>query len=98
MLQAAASLELEAKGGAGSLQAGAVRAGLLGDWRLVFTDSPPALKGGVSGAWANPDPDPNPNPNPNPDPNPDPNPNPKRLAAYLFRWRSHGVHVGAEDL
>lgn len=49
VLQAAASLELEAKGGAGSLQAGAVRAGLLGDWRLVFTDSPPALKGGVSG-------------------------------------------------
>jgi len=46
----------------------------------------------------NPNPHPNPNPNPNPDPNPDPNPNPKRLAAYLFRWRSHGVHVGAEDL
>ena len=46
----------------------------------------------------NPHPNPNPNPNPNPDPNPDPNPNPKRLAAYLFRWRSHGVHVGAEDL
>ena len=27
----------------------AVRAALVGDWRLVFTDSPPALKGGVSG-------------------------------------------------
>jgi len=49
VLQAAASLELEAKSEAGSLQAEAVRAGLLGDWRLVFTDSPPALKGGVSG-------------------------------------------------
>lgn len=51
VLQAAASLELEAKGRdiPGSLQAEAVRAGLLGDWRLVFTDSAPALKGGVSG-------------------------------------------------
>ena len=47
VLQAAAVLELEAKGG--SLQAEAVRAALVGDWRLVFTDSPPALKGGVSG-------------------------------------------------
>ena len=46
VLQAAAVLELEAKG---SLQAEAVRAALVGDWRLVFTDSPPALKGGVSG-------------------------------------------------
>merc|ERR1719424_910965 len=49
VLQAAISLELEAKREAGSLQPGAVRAGILGDWRLVFTDSPQTLGGGLSG-------------------------------------------------
>ena len=44
VLQAATSLEVDAKREASSLQAEAVRSSLVGDWRLVFTDSPPALK------------------------------------------------------
>ena len=49
ILQAVASLELDAKREGSSLQAEAARSSLLGDWRLVFTDSEQTLKGGVSG-------------------------------------------------
>ena len=49
ILQAVASLELDAKRERDSLQAETARASLLGDWRLVFTNSEVALKGGVSG-------------------------------------------------
>ena len=48
------ALTLELTGTPGSLQAEQTRSALIGDWRLVFTNSDATLRGGVSGYGASP--------------------------------------------